>query len=256
MYSLSATATQQQRFVPGAIVSICKPSDTMKKLTFQWTEPDHVVVSVSPATCVVRSLVAHGGVKVSSIAKAGRLPTRVINHKMMRPYPVPPSFMLGAVVCKQFGNKWFKGTVDRVHQDENEICWHVTYSDFDEEDLEAAQLAQVLLYHPLVDHAGDIQVPDLESFVWFARNNMPVIGKVVAVDATLPRPISVLLYQPESGSKGVVGARFVPATNEEGDKTMLQLTPQQVVMQVSSLTTRGYLRAADRRRLAAFLEDH
>ena len=132
----------------------------------------------------------------------------------------------------------------------------MTYSDFDEEDLEAAQLAQVLLYHPLVDHAGDINVPEVESFVWFARNNMPVIGKVVAVDATLPRPISVLLYQPESGSKGVIGARFVPATNEDGDTTMLQLTPQQVVMRVRSLSAKGYLKAADRRRLAAFLKDH
>ena len=99
-------------------------------------------------------------------------------------------------------------------------------------------------------------MPEVESFVWFARNNMPVIGKVVVVDPTLPRPITVLLYQPESGSKGVIGARFVPATNEDGETTSLQLTPQQVVMQVSSLTTKGYLRASDKRRLSAFLEDH
>ena len=162
--------------------------------------------------------------------------------------------MLGAIVCKRFGNKWYKGTVDNVHQDEDQLCWHVTYSDFDEEDLEAAQLAEVLLYHPLVDHASDILVPEVGTFVWFARDNMPVLGKVTAVDATLRRPISVRLYQPESGSKNVTTARFVPAVNEDGADTILQLTPQQVVMGVESLTARGYLNAVDRRRLAMVLE--
>ena len=143
--------------------------------------------------------------------------------------------------------------MDQVHQDEAELCWHVTYSDFDEEDLEAAQLAEVVLYHPLVDHAGDLDVPEPDSYVWFARENMPVMGRVVAVDATLPRPITVHLYNPTGGAKGVVSARYVPASNDEGRPELIQLTIQQVVMRVKSLTKGGYLPATDRHRLRSFL---
>ena len=173
---------------------------------------------------------------------------------MMRPYPVPPSYMLGAMVCKKFGNKWFKGTVDQVHQDEDSLCWHVTYSDFDEEDLEAEQLAAVILYHPLVDHAGDVQVPEVNTLVWFAKDNMPVLGKVVAVDATLPRPLSVQLMRPSGGTKHITAARFSPAQDEDGHPIMVQLTVQQVVLKVQSLTKGGYLQAQDRRRFAKFLK--
>ena len=82
--------------------------------------------------------------------------------------------------------------------------------------------------------------------MWFARNNMSVLDKVVAVDATLRRPISVQLYQPESGSKKVTNDRFIPAADEDGVMTILHLTPQQVVLKVESLTAGGYLRASDR----------
>ena len=144
--------------------------------------------------------------------------------------------------------------VDRVHQDEDKVCWHVTYSDFDEEDLEAAQLAEVLLYHPLMDHAGDVAVPRQDSFVWFARNNLPVLGKVLAVDPTISRQVSVQLYQPAAGSKNVVTARYVPVSNGDGQPEVMQLTVQQVVLGVDVLTKGGYLRTNDRRRLQTFLK--
>ena len=150
------SASTKDQFTPGTIISVCQPTPTLKKLTYQWSPPDHVVVEVYPATCVVRSLVAHGGVTLSKAVKDGSLPSRVINKKMMRSFRVPPSFFLGAKVLKPFGDKWYHGTVDQVHQDESVLCWHVTYSDFDGEDLEAAQLAKILIYHPLVDSTGDL----------------------------------------------------------------------------------------------------
>ena len=58
------------------------------------------------------------------------------------------------------------------------------------------------------------------------------------------------------GSKNVANARFNPAVDEDGAATVLQLTPQQVVMTVKDLTAGGYLRAADKRTLRSFLEDH
>ena len=45
--------------------------------TYQWSEPNHLVVLVSPSTCVVRSLVYHGGVEVSTIVKDGKLLSRL-----------------------------------------------------------------------------------------------------------------------------------------------------------------------------------
>ena len=144
-----------------------------------------------------------------SITKAGKLPSRIINKKRMRPYPVPPAYMLGALVCKQFGGKWYKGSIDNAHQDEDKLCWHVTYSDFDEEDLEAA----VVLYHPLLDHAGGFEVPEPGYYVWFAKDNLPVLDRVVSVDVTLPRPLVVKLHKPVRDSTTVV--------NEEGNPILM-----------------------------------
>ena len=41
------------------VVNIYKPTSTFRTLTYQWTEPGHVVVSVSSSTCVVRSIVVN-----------------------------------------------------------------------------------------------------------------------------------------------------------------------------------------------------
>ena len=84
---------------------------------------------------------------------------------------------------------------------------------------------------------------------------MPVLGKVVAVDPTLPRPVTVNLYHPAGKAKGVVSARFIPALDDEGRPELMQLTVQQVVMGVKALTKGGYLQAADKRRLRQFLDE-
>ena len=105
----------------------------------------------------------------------------------------------------------------------------------------------------IIPCSSDISVPAVDTYVWFARNNMPVLGRVVEVDATLPRPLSVQLMTPEKGQTQVASARFRPAVDNEGQPLMVQLTVQQVVMQVESLTNAGFLRSSDRRRFNAFI---
>ena len=145
------------------------------------------------------------------------------------------------------------GTVDQVHQDEETPCWHVTYTDFDEEDLEAEQLAGTLIYHPLVDAAGDMVVPEVGQMVWFARNNVPVMGKVTVVDATLPRPVSVHLWAPRLGTNNLVKTVFQPQMDENGQPLVVRLTVSQVVLTMDKLTEAGRMKISDQRRLARFL---
>ena len=68
--------------------------------------------------------------------------------------------------------------------DEGENLWHVTYRDFDEEDLNLEQLAKTLIYHPGLASAGEVTLPEVDTMVWFAQNQRPQLGKVEAVDPT------------------------------------------------------------------------
>lgn len=80
-----------------------------------------------------------------------KLHSTVINRKMLRLFPVPPSFFLGARVLKRFDQKWYQGTVNDVVQDEETTLWHVSYSDFDGEEMDIQQLASHIYSHPLLD---------------------------------------------------------------------------------------------------------
>ena len=114
-------------------------------------------------------------------------------------------------------------------------------------------MAKILIYHPLVDSTGDLLVPVIGDLVWFSHDNLPVMGKVLAVDTTLPRTIMVQLLTPTKGSTRVVDAVFTPTVDDQNQPVVMQLTVQQVVMTVSDLTPGGRLRAADKRRLNEFL---
>ena len=236
----------------GDILSICKPQQKLPKLTFQWTEPNYIVTSVSTATVTVRNLTDSQGGKLS---KATRRLDTVVNRKMTSLYPVPTSFFIGAVVLKKFGDTWCKGKVDEVDTDEGEALWHVTYQDFDEEQLTLQELTQVIRYHPLLNTSGDLQVPAVGEFVWYARNQQPRLGQVVSVDPTVSRPIVVEIFEPQSNASSLTRARFRRATDEDtGDSVVDQLTLHQIQLRVSGLTPRGLLRPQDRRRLQRCLE--
>ena len=60
--------------------------------------------------------------------------------------------------------------MDLVDTDEGETLWHVTYDDFDGEQMTLEELSQVICYHPhpLLDACSDLPVPFVGSFVWYA----------------------------------------------------------------------------------------
>ena len=102
----------------GDVVCIHRPTRALRKLNFQWTDPNYVVVAIHPSVYVLRDLAPKGGIKLSEIRKQDKLPSTVVNIKSTSAYPVPDSFFLGAKVVKKFGHKWFVGTVDEVDSDE------------------------------------------------------------------------------------------------------------------------------------------
>ena len=115
---------------------------------------------------------------------------------MLKPFPVPDSFFLGAKVCRRFHDKWVVGTVTEVDDDDGERIWHVVYSDFDEEDLNRGELAKVLFYHPGMGVAEEVTIPAVGTWVWFAWDQQPCLGRVEAVDPSVPRPLQVRCYVP------------------------------------------------------------
>lgn len=105
--SSTNSALHPDRLKIGDIVCVYTPSPTLKKLTYQWSGRHHIVVPVNPNTFVVRNLrsdsTGEGGKVISKVnrKKFDKLPSRVINRKIMSSYPVPPSFFRGATVLKQ-----------------------------------------------------------------------------------------------------------------------------------------------------------
>ena len=105
-------------------------------------------------------------------------------------YPVPISFFVGAKVQKKFGGKWCTDTVDWVDTDEGETLWHVTYDDFDEEQMTRTERSQAIVYHPLLDIASDLKVAE-------------------------PRDVRVVCGQPTTApGEGVVGGPYRTQTSD------------------------------------------
>ena len=113
------TSPNRQLMV-GDIISICRPTRNLRKLSFQWSEPNFVVVSVQTATVNVRDLTQKGGINRKQLAKSKRLSSIVVNKKMTRSFRVPDSFFIGAQVAKRFSGKWYVGKVTDVQVDEEE----------------------------------------------------------------------------------------------------------------------------------------
>ena len=170
-------------------------------------------------------------------------------------YPVPHSFFIGAKIWKKFKKTWCKGTIDWVDTDEGETLWHVTYQDFDEEQLTREELSQVISCHPLLHTTGDLKIPTVGEFVWYAVKQQPRLGQVMAVDPTVPRPVIVEVFEPQENAESLARARFRRARDaESGDPMTENITLHQIQLTISSLTTRGFLSQKDRRRLQRCLE--
>lgn len=72
-------------------------------------------------------------------------------------------------------------------------------------------LAAILVHHPLLDSHSDIKVPEVGSLIWFSHEQQSQLGKVLEVDPTGARPLSVRLFSPKSKGRRYVDSRFEPA---------------------------------------------
>ena len=139
--------------------------------------------------------------------------------------------------------------------DEGETLWHVTYQDFDEEQMTLEELSQVIRHHPMLDSSSDVKVPKVGEYVWYAVKQQPRLGRVVAVDPTVPRPIVVEVYEPQANATSLPRARFRRAIDEDsGDPRVDHITLHQIQLCFPTLTSRGLLTSQDRKRLQKCLE--
>lgn len=123
-----------------------------------------------------------------------------------------------------------------MDQDEDNVLWYVVYTDFDEEQLDKSQMSDIVVYHPLLDVHGDLDVPQVDTYVWFSQNQQPFLGKVM-VDPTVTRPIVVQLYRPQVNAVSLPRARFQGAVdNDTGEPIVFHLTLPQIQLRFDSLT--------------------
>ena len=112
------------------------------------------------------------------------------------------------------------------------------------------ELTKALLFHPLLNTEGDLQVPPVESLVWFSQGNLPHLGKVLEVDPTVSRPLTIQACESMKTGGGLHLTRFRPCLDEDSQGPMMtRITLHQVMMQLAGLTKGGYLQSADRPRL-------
>ena len=102
----------------------------------------------------------------------------------------------------------------------------------------------------------DYQAEQLEvgGFVWFSENQQSRLDKILVVNVTSPRPVTVQTFVPQTNVVSLSRARFRAARHEEGGKPKVtRITMHQIQLRFQQLTTRGFLGAADRRRLDKLL---
>ena len=129
-----------ERSISGRRVGYQRPQTSLCRRCRVWTEPTFIVTSVFPTNVSVRDLTCNQGGKNTSSLQPSVKNDVIVNRKMTSLYPVPSSFFVRAKVKKKFGGRWCSGTVDWVDTDEGETLWHVTYDEFDEEQMTRAEL--------------------------------------------------------------------------------------------------------------------
>ena len=99
----------------------------------------------------------------------------------------------------------------------------------------------------------ELQLPKVGSFVWYSFEQAPRLGQVVELDPTLPRPLTVLVYDPVDTTGSPLTTRYEPRKPESGVREESGIYDQMFLSQVrfgfESLTTEGLLRKQDRERL-------
>ena len=116
---------------------------------------------------------------------------------------------MGAKARRQFRQGIYTGTVTHILDDEGECLWHVVYKDFDSEDLNFNELVDAVYYHPLLDTTHDLVLPEIGAFVWYSEKQRPRLGQVTGLDPTLPRPVTVRIFEPRGGATSLVAVKAI-----------------------------------------------
>ena len=73
-------------------------------------------------------------------------------------------------------------------------------------------------YHQELEADYHAEQLEVGGFVWFSENQQPRLGKILAVDATSPRPVTVQMFVPQANAASLSRVRFRAARHEEGGK--------------------------------------
>ena len=119
-----------------------------------------------------------------------------------------------------------------------------------QEELDAGQLWDAVIYHPRLDDLKIQQtnIPDVGQFILFALEQKPRIGKVMSIDSETLKPISVHLWKPNKFCASLDQARFRPSMSESGPDLMI-INPSQVRLAALALTSEGYLTTESQKRV-------
>ena len=226
---------------------------TMKKLTFQWSAPMYIITQVRDNTCSVKPLVSQAG------RAGGRPKVTVMNLAKVKFHSTPPSgFWLGCRVLRKFGSDWYQGTVDDISVDEGQTYFHVTFEDFDEQELDMGEVWDSVIYHPELEGGdgdlGPAEYPEVGSTVLFAANQQPCLGKVVEVQPYAQRQVVVQLWTPARRSKDFISSKFRSAASD-GEISQRALTVSQLRLSKISLSESGNLSPASRKDVAKMLKE-
>ena len=200
--------TRHPRTVPdlvrGMFLHIHQPSKTLRKLTYQWSAPEFLLVKLHPPTCTVRPLVSARGRDNQSPKDM------VVNISKVRSHGKPPSgFWIGCRVLREFEGKTYVGTIDDVSTDEGLTYFHVTYEDFDKEEIDLGEVIDSVVYHPELDVAtrglSSAPMPSECSMVLYASNYQPRVGvgKVLEVHPFLTKSVVVQVWKPRQPRRGL-----------------------------------------------------
>ena len=133
----------------------------------------------------------------------------------------------------------------------------MVFDDFDAEELSANELYDATYYHPLLDASSDLPLPEIDDFVWYSFDRLPRLGRVVSLDPTTARPVTVRVHVPKAGARDLPGATYKPRPQQDDDRDQsgcfdhLHLT--QIRFGFRSLTKGGRLPSSAVKRLRSCL---
>ena len=193
--------TLQPKVTRGMLVHVQKPTRVLKKLTFQWTPPSFLVLKEHVNTCTLLPLVSPAG-------RGGQRPKAIsVNRSKMKSADKPPcGFWIGSRILRTFNGKVFSGIIDQVEEDDGKRFFHVSYDDFDEEELDFGELIDSVYYHPELDAANAVlsadTLPKEGTFVLFAADYEPRVGKVIELRPDDRKQIVIQMWRPKRPRRG------------------------------------------------------